>query len=477
MQHHQLFPELARLRATFQQGVTRESAWRRAQLQALDKFLVEREHQIAAALHHDLRKSSAEAFLTETGYLRGEIRFALKHLKAWMKPQRVSVPIIYQPAKALSLREPYGVVLIIGAWNYPLQLCLEPLISAIAAGNCAVIKPSEYAPHTASLLAHELPRYLDTNAIRIVEGGVEKSKMLLQERFDYIFYTGGEAVGREVMLAAARHITPVTLELGGKCPCIVDADADITVAARRIVWAKLLNAGQTCLAPDYLLVHESRQAELINAMQRAIHDFYGDDLRQSPDYPRIINEHHVERLMNLLNGELIACGGVADAADQYIAPTILRGVSSDSPLMEAEIFGPLLPVITYAVLTDALELINKGKTPLAVYLFSSNHAVQQMVLRNTRSGGLCINDLLLHAAIPGLPFGGVGASGFGRYHGRAGFETFSVQRSMLRRASFPDPDSRYPPYHGRKFRLLRWLSGGSLVILLEYVTLNNLLFL
>jgi len=461
MPHHQLFPELSRLRATFQQGVTREAAWRLIQLQALETFLVEREAQIAAALHHDVRKSSAEAFLTETGYLRGEIRFALKHLKRWMKPQRVSVPLIYQPAKAASLREPYGVVLIIGAWNYPLQLCLEPLISAIAAGNCAVIKPSEYAPYTASLLAHELPRYLDTNAISVIEAGVEESKKLLQERFDYIFYTGSEAVGREVMLAAARHVTPLTLELGGKCPCIVDDDADISVAARRIVWAKLLNAGQTCLAPDYILVHESREAELINAMQHAIISFYGADPRQSPDYPRIINAHHVERLAALLNGESIACGGVADAADRYVAPTILRGVSPDSPLMESEIFGPLLPVITYAKLAEALAIINKGKTPLAVYLFSSNRAVQQMVLRNTRSGGLCINDLLLHAALPALPFGGVGASGFGRYHGRAGFETFSVQRSVLHRNTFPDPDVRYPPYHRWKARLLRWLSGGG----------------
>ena len=256
MQKNQDFPELGVLRQTFDRGITRHFSWRRSQLLALEAFLIEREEAIAEALYDDFRKSQEETFLTETGYLRGEIRFALKQLKSWMKPHRVSIPLIYQPGKGYFSREPYGIVLIIGAWNYPLNLCLAPLISAIAAGNCAVVKPSEHARHTSKVLAEGLGRYLDQSAICVIEGGVEETKALLEERFDYIFFTGSQAVGREVMSAAARHLTPLTLELGGKCPCIVDADVDIRVAARRIVWAKFLNAGQTCIAPDYVLVHK-----------------------------------------------------------------------------------------------------------------------------------------------------------------------------------------------------------------------------
>ncbi len=460
MQRDKFFSELAMLRATFQQGTTRDLKWRRTQLLALDTFLVECEAEIARALHDDLRKSPAESFLTETNFLRGEIRFALRHLKSWMKPHRVLVPLIYQPAKAHYSREPYGVVLIIGAWNYPLQLCLAPLISALAAGNCAVIKPSEQAPHTSAVIATRLKDYLDRSAICVIEGGVEEGKALLEQRFDYIFYTGSQEIGQKVMLAAARHLTPLTLELGGKCPCIVDEDADIKIAARRIVWAKFLNAGQTCLAPDYLLVHEKRTDELFLSMQQAITDFYGADPRQSPDYPRIINEHHLQRLQMLLEGTTLSCGGDTDSVDRYVAPTILRGVRPESPLMQSEIFGPLLPVMAYRELDEALAFIRQGKEPLAIYLFSSDRQVQERVLRHSRSGGLCINDLLFQAAIHSLPFGGFGGSGFGAYHGRAGFETFSCQRSVLHRALHPDPDLRYPPYGIRKIGFLRRLVSG-----------------
>jgi aldehyde dehydrogenase (NAD+) len=457
MQKDQVFPELAVLRETFESGITRDLRWRRSQLLALEAFLVECEGEIAAAVHDDFKKSPAETFLTETGYLRGEIRFALKHLALWMKPRRVFVPLIYQPAKGSCSREPFGVVLIIGAWNYPFNLCLAPLISAIAAGNCAVIKPSEHAPHSSALLAEGLGRYLDRSAIRVIEGGVQEAKALLEERFGYIFYTGSQTIGREVMLAAARHLTPLTLELGGKCPCIVEESSDLRVAARRIVWAKFLNAGQTCLAPDYVLVHEKREMELLCAMQDAITDFYGDDPRLSPDYPRIVNINQFKRLETLLGGSSVWSGGNLDQGERYIAPTILRGVTSASPVMQSEIFGPLLPVIAYADLSEALAIIHNGHEPLALYLFSSDRDVQQRVVRHSRSGGVCINDLLFQAALHNLPFGGLGHSGFGAYHGKAGFDTFSFQRTLMHRSLYPDPDLRYPPYSSTKFGLLKRL--------------------
>jgi len=461
MQTDHLFPELALLRETFQQGITRDPGWRRTQLRALEAFLVEREAEIAAVLYDDLRKSSTEVFLTETGYLRGEIRFALRHLKSWMKPHRVKVPLLYQPAKGHYSAEPYGVVLVVGAWNYPLQLCLEPLISAIAAGNCAVIKPSEFAPQTSALLKKALGHYLEPTAFCVVEGGVEEAKALLQHRFDYIFYTGSQAIGREVMSAAARHLTPLTIELGGKCPCVVDEHSDIHVAGRRIVWAKFLNAGQTCLAPDYVLVHHRREQELLESMQEALVAFYGDDPGKSEDYPRIVNEHHVRRLERLLQGSLVWSGGGSDVGDRYVAPTILTGVTHASPVMQEEIFGPLLPVIPYTELDEALATIRYRAEPLAIYLFSSERDVQQRVLLGTRSGALCINDLLVQGAVHGLPFGGIGGSGFGACHGQRGFETFSMQRSVLHRALSPDPDTRYPPYSSTKFAILKWLMNWT----------------
>ena len=457
MQKDEISPLLVLLRESFESGITRDYSWRRSRLLALEAFLVEREEDIAAAVRDDFRKSQAETFLTETGYLRTEIRFALKHLRSWMKPRRVSIPLIYQPGDGWYTREPYGVVLIIGAWNYPLQLCLAPLVSAIAAGNCAVVKPSEQAPHTSALLAEGLSHYLDRNAIAVIEGGVDVSRTLLEERFDYIFFTGSRATGGEVMRAAARHLTPLTLELGGKCPCIVDLEGDLRVAARRIVWAKFLNGGQTCVAPDYVLVHRKREQELIGYMQQAITSFYGEDPRLSPDYPRIVNDHNFLRIEKILATFPLKSGGDTDFGERYIAPTILRGVSLDSVIMQSEIFGPLLPVIAYHELDEVLDALRKEKEPLALYLFSSDRNVQERVVRQTRSGGVCINDLLFHAAIHGLPFGGLGASGFGAYHGRAGFETFSFQRSVLRRSLYPDPDLRYPPYSKKKFRFLKRL--------------------
>ena len=445
----------AGLKNCFDSGRTRPVGWRIAQLEGLESFLREREESIAGALHADLRKPASETFLTETGWLLSEIRHVRKHLRRWMKPRRVSVPLHYQPGRAWVSREPLGVVLIIGAWNYPLQLCLAPLIGAVAGGNCALVKPSEMAPETSSLLASELLHYLDKDAFRVVEGGPELTREILRHRFDHIFFTGSRAKGRDVMQAAARLITPVTLELGGKCPCIVTEKADLRIAARRIVWGKFLNAGQTCISPDYLLVQESVEAPLLRLMREALDLFYGPDPRESPDYARIVDDRQFRRLSCYLQeGELVA-GGQSCGADRYVAPTIIRGVRPGSPLMQEEVFGPVLPVITVSSLQEATEIVRAGSEPLAVYLFSRDPDELAMVEERTQSGGVCCNDLLFQASVMGLPFGGRGMSGTGAYHGRAGFDTFTVPRSVLVRSGFPDPDLRYPPYGSGKMRLLR----------------------
>ncbi len=448
---------LNELRLVFQSGRTESFAWRRAQLLSLLRFLRERETDIAAAVYADLGKSGRETFLTETSFLAGEIRYALKHLKGWMKPSRSAVPLHYQFGQGAIRPEARGVVLIIGAWNYPLQLVLAPLVAALAAGNCIVLKPSELAPRTSALIAGCVGEYLDCGAIRVVEGDIAKAQALLAERFDFVFYTGGRSGGRQVLLAAARHIMPVALELGGKNPCIVEKDAVLKTAARRIVWAKFLNAGQTCIAPDYLLVHEDVEDSLLSLMQEAVRDFFGADPLSSPDYSRIVNDHHFTRLEQLLQEGTIVCGGQTQRASRYIAPTILRGVTAGSGIMATEIFGPLLPVLTYRELEEALSFISGRDDPLAVYLFSSKRATVKKVLRRTRSGSFCCNDLLFQSAIHTLPFGGTGKSGFGAYHGKAGFETFSVLRSVLFRSVYPDPALRYPPYGRKKFGFLKRL--------------------
>jgi aldehyde dehydrogenase (NAD+) len=446
---------LQKLRQTFGEGVTRGMAWRRAQLLALRNFLHEEERKITDAVFRDLGKSSAETFLTESGFIDGEICYALGCLKKWMKPERVPIPLYYYFGKAEVQREPFGVVLIIGAWNYPLNICLVPLVSAIAAGNCAVVKPSEHAPCTSNIITEGLSRYLDSSAFAVFQGGVEETKALLQERFDFICYTGSRQTGKEIMLAASRTLTPVVLELGGKCPCIVDHDANLRIAARRIVWAKFLNAGQTCIAPDYVLVHRDAEKELIRLMKEELARFYGNDPKASPDYPRIINERHFDRLAELIRDGIPESGGDIDREGRYIAPAILSGVSIDAPVMQEEIFGPLLPVLVYNSLDEAIAVIRKNPDPLAVYLFTASASTREKVLAATRSGGFCSNDLLFQSAIHGLPFGGVGMSGFGRYHGKAGYEAFSYERSVLYRSLFPDPGLRYPPYGRKKFSLLR----------------------
>jgi aldehyde dehydrogenase (NAD+) len=443
---------VAELRRSFESGRTRPIAWRLDQLRALAAMLEEREEVFHQALHADLGKPPFEAWTSETGFTGLEIAHVRKHLRGWMRPERVWTPLIHQIGKSRVHREPLGVVLVIGPWNYPIQLVLAPLVGAIAAGNCAVIKPSEIAPRSSAALAEWLPRYLDRDTVQVVEGGIPETQALLAERFDHVFYTGNGTVGRIVMEAAARHLTPVTLELGGKSPCLVDRDAELEVAARRIVWAKFYNAGQTCVAPDYVLVEKGTESLLLDRLRQALRVFHGEDPRQSQDYARIVNPRHLARLLALLGeGELVV-GGEHDEKTRYLAPTILRGITGGERVMQDEIFGPILPVIAVDGMEQAIAFVNARPKPLALYLFTESRETANRILSRTSSGGACVNDCITHLAVPELPFGGVGESGMGAYHGRASFETFSHRKSVLERSTVLDPQVRYPPYDDAKIR-------------------------
>jgi aldehyde dehydrogenase (NAD+) len=446
---------VARLRATFGSGKTRPVEWRREQLLRMRTMLVEREAELLAALASDLGKPPTEAWVTDVGFVISEIDHVLRHLRRWTRPERVWAPLVTRPARATIVREPLGVVLVIAPWNYPIQLLLSPLVGAIAAGNCAVGKPSEVAANTSATLARLVPQYLDTEAVTIVEGAVPETQALLEERFDYIFYTGNGRVGRVVMEAAAKHLTPVTLELGGKSPVIVDDTADLDVAARRVAWGKYLNAGQTCIAPDYVLVSRGVEEQFVERVRRAVFDFYGPDPKASPDYGRIVNESHLRRLVGLLDGGKATIGGVVDEPERYLAPTVLQEVRPDAPVMHDEIFGPILPVVPVSDVDEAIEFVNGRDKPLALYVFTGDRSVRDRVLDRTSSGGAAVNGTMFHVAVPELPFGGIGPSGMGAYHGKASFQTFSHAKSVLRKGTKPDPDLAYPPYTPRKDRLMR----------------------
>ncbi|MFN8037510.1 MAG: aldehyde dehydrogenase family protein [Acidimicrobiia bacterium] len=446
---------VARMRASFESGRTRPAAWRRDQLEQLRKLLIDREAELLDALHEDLGKPPIEGWAADVAFTRAELDFALKHLDGWMKPERIGIPLAQQPGSAHVRREPLGVVLIIGPWNYPVQLILTPLVGAIAAGNCVVLKPSELAPATSTTLARLVPQYLDPECVAVVEGAVPETQALLAERWDHILYTGNGTVGRVVMEAAAKHLTPVTLELGGKSPCIVDKSAKIDVAARRIAWGKFLNAGQTCVAPDYVLVDQSIEHRLVDAIRTALDRFYGEDPQSSTDYARIVNDRHFARLEALLAGGTAAIGGKTDAATRYIAPTVLTDVALDAAVMQEEIFGPILPIIPVADLDAAIDVVNGRDKPLALYVFAEDRAVQDRVVDSTSSGGMCVNGTVLHVGTLGLPFGGVGPSGMGAYHGRASFETFSHAKSILTKSTRVDPSIPYPPYTKNKERIIR----------------------
>jgi aldehyde dehydrogenase (NAD+) len=445
------------LRRAFDTGRTRSYHWRVEQLRALKALCSEREDEICDALAADLGKPRLEGFSTEVAYTIGAVDYTIKHLKKWMAPRKVPTPLVTQPGKSHIHSEPLGVVLIISPWNYPFQLCTVPLVGALAAGNCALLKPSEVTPETSALLARLVPQYLDTSCVRVFEGGVPETTAVLDQRFDHIMYTGNGTVGRIVMAAAAKHLTPVTLELGGKSPVIVNDDANIDVAAKRIVWGKFSNAGQTCVAPDYVLVHRDVHDVLVTKMADAVRDFYGHDPQTSKDFGRVVNERHHRRLMALLDSGDIVVGGEADEADRYIAPTILKNVSPDSPVMQDEIFGPILPVLGVDDVNDAVRFINARPKPLALYVYSEDEGVGEDVVARTSSGGVTINHAWMHLAVPELPFGGVGESGMGAYHGRASFDTFSHQKSVLTKPTAMDPPIMYPPYTSLKEALLRRL--------------------
>ena len=446
---------ISRQREYFGSGKTKEIDFRIAQLKKLKRAIAENFETITQALKADLNKPRFEAYLTEL-IVTKEIDYALKHIKSWTKPKKVSVSLEQFPSYGRICAEPLGVVLIIGAWNYPLQLIISPLVGVIASGNCVVVKPSENAPHTSKLLAKIIQQYFDESYIALVEGDKEISQQLLAQRWDRIFFTGSTAIGKIVMTAAAKHLTPVTLELGGKSPCIVDSDIDIDCTARRIVWGKFVNAGQTCIAPDYLLVNRAIKPELLAAIARYIKKFFGNLPQNSPDYARIIDDKQFFRLINLLREGEIVIGGETNAFDRYIAPTVIDNVLLEDAVMQTEIFGPILPVIAYDNLIDAIALINKLPKPLAIYIFSRNKSLQQQVCSQTSSGGVCINDTLMQFGVSSLPFGGVGDSGIGSYHGKASFDTFSHYKSILNKFFRLDFNLRYPPYQG-KLALLKKL--------------------
>ncbi len=452
-------PAVASLRATFDDGLTRPLDWRREQLRAMQRLLIEGEPELLGAMQSDMGKPAVEARLTDLSIVNAEIDVMLRHLERWARPERAGVPLVQQPGHATIVREPLGVALVIAPWNYPVHLLLLPMAAAICAGNCVVGKPSELTPKTSTAIANLARRYLDTRAVLVVEGGPEETQELLRHRFDTIFYTGNGKVGRIVMEAAAQHLTPVTLELGGKSPVLVAADADIDTAARRIAWGKYLNAGQTCVAPDYVLVHERLETALVDKLRDVVRSFYGSDPRQSPDYARIVNERHFDRLCGLLAATSghVAVGGESTRSERYIAPTVLTGIQPDDPVMEDEIFGPILPILSVRGMVEAVRFVASRPKPLALYVFASARETVDQVLQGTTSGGVGVNCTVVQVAIPGLPFGGVGPSGMGAYHGRQGFETFSHRRAVFSKPTRPDPPVQYPPYSKVKEWVLKKL--------------------
>ncbi|HEX5651413.1 MAG TPA: aldehyde dehydrogenase family protein [Steroidobacteraceae bacterium] len=446
---------LHRLRATFATGKTQPIEWRLQQLKELARMMRDHEKDFGEALRADLGKCHFEAVLTEMSFVESEATYAARHLRKWLKPKRVPTPLMALPGRSYIQPEPKGVVLIIAPWNYPLSMVCAPLVGAIAAGNCAVMKPSEITSHTSEAIARILPRYLDNDAFAVIEGGIPETTELLEYQYDHILYTGNERVARIVMAAAAKHLSPVTLELGGKSPCIIDKSADLEVAASRIAWGKFINAGQTCVAPDHVLVHRDVAAQFADTLAAKIKQFYGDDPSQSPDFCRIASERHTARFAKLLEGQKVHTGGQVDVARRYVAPTIVLDPDPESALMREEIFGPVLPVITVDEMHHAIKFVADRPKPLALYLFSKSKALEEAVLSRLSAGSVCINDAVIFMVSPELPFGGIGASGMGRYTGWYGFETFSHMKPVMKRSFRFDAPQRYPPYDDFKAKVMR----------------------
>lgn len=444
---------IAAQRQFFASGATKSYEFRIEQLQKLKDAIAQYEEKILAALYADLHKPRFEGVITDVAFNVAEVTTAMKNLRRWMRPQKVATDASTFPSSAKIIPEPLGIVLVIGAWNYPFQLTIGPLVGAIAAGNCAILKPSELAAHTSAVVKELVENTFAPEYITALEGDKDVTQELLQHPFDHIFFTGGTAVGKIIMRAAAEHLTPVTLELGGKSPCIVEPDIHLDHAARRIAWGKFLNAGQTCIAPDYLLVHQDVKAELLAKIAACVQELYGADPRQSEDYCRIISDRHFQRLSQLIDRDRVIMGGQIDSTQRYIAPTIMDNVTWDDPVMHDEIFGPILPVLTYTNLEGAIAQINARPKPLALYLFSQNPTTQEQILRKTSSGTVALNDTVMQVTVPGLPFGGVGDSGIGAYHGKTSFDIFSHHKSVLKRPFWLDLKLRYPPYAGK----LKWV--------------------
>lgn len=443
-------------KAFFNTQQTKDISFRKEQLKKLSKAIKSYESDILEALYTDLGKNKVEAYATEIGITLKSIKNARKELKNWTKTKNVDTPLYLFPTKSYIKKEPYGTVLIIAPFNYPFQLVFEPLIGAIAAGNTAIIKPSELTPNVARVIKRLINETFDANYIEVIEGGIEETQTLIHLPFDYVFFTGSENVGKIVYQAASENLVPVTLEMGGKSPVIVDETANIKVASERICFGKFTNAGQTCVAPDYILVHESVKDDLITALSKTLREFYGQNIQQSPDYGRIVNLKHYHHLTSLLNSAQmnIVFGGHSDEDERYIEPTLLDHVTNDSAIMQEEIFGPILPILTYQSLDEAIAFIHQRPKPLSLYLFSEDENATQRVINELSFGGGAINDTLMHLANPKLPFGGVGASGMGRYHGKYSFDTFTHEKSYIFKSTRLESGVHLPPYKG-KFKYIK----------------------
>ncbi len=452
--------QLQQMRRFYATGATRSYAFRKQQLLTLKKAVEANEEAIYAALQADLHKSKEECWVTENGFFLTELKDVLSNLKKWMEPESVPTNLLNLPSSSKVMREPLGVVLIIGPWNYPFQLLFTPLIGALAAGNCVVLKPSEFAPATASIMQEIIASCFPPEQVLYVpgDGATVIPEMMNQFTFDHVFYTGSTAVGKIIYKMAAEKLVPVTLELGGKSPAVVEADANIQVAAKRIAMPKYSNAGQMCVAPDYVLVHQGKQAELIQALQQVIPQFYGTDASTEAGYGRIINEKQFNRIVGYLKDGTIVYGGQYDAANLYIAPTVMVDIAPDAPVMKEEIFGPILPVIPFTTMEEARAIIAQNPNPLAFYVFTSSDDKEKAWLEAVPAGGACVNTASLHLTNPNLPFGGRGYSGTGAYHGKYSFDAFSHQKAVMKSPTWFDPALKYPPFTG-KLKLLKWLVG------------------
>ncbi len=440
----------------FEKGNTRNIVTRITILKQLRSLIIKHEEEINDALHADLHKSKFESYATEIGFVLEEIRFHIKNLKKWASPQKSLTPITNFPASSYTYSEPLGTILIIAPWNYPFQLLIAPLIGAISAGNTAILKPSEISTNTSKVLEKIINTSFKPELLKVIEGDASVSEALLKLKFNHIFFTGSPRVGKIVMQEAAKNLIPTTLELGGKSPCIVDKDVNLKLAAKRIVWGKLINAGQTCIAPDYFLVHSSIKVRFIEELKKVIIDFFGKDASQSTDFPRIINKPNVERLASLTKGTEVLYGGNYDVENNYFEPTIIENVSSEMPIMQQEIFGPLFPILTFDKIEQAIKLVNSRPKPLALYFFSNCRNNKHKIVSQISAGGVTINDTIMHIASNKLPFGGVGNSGIGKYHGRFSFDTFSNQKPVVYKKTWLDIPIRYAPY-GSKLKLLKLL--------------------